>query len=140
MPRQRDYAAEYAARRAREQAAGSTVYGRRQARARAAGWASEYERQTWAARLKDDAYIRELAEEIGGPVEPDRPNSLMSREANRIINFNRHNDEQARRPSDWRVRLLIAAGRITGKPRDVKAVRNAKRRASSERTRSGRLK
>jgi len=139
MARNRDYAAEYQARKAREEAAGSTVYGRRDARARARGWASYNEQRLWSPRLTD-AYVRELAEEIGGPVEPDRAGSLMSREANRIINYNRHNDEQQRRPGDWRVRLLIAAGRITGKPRDVKAVRNAKRRASSERTRSGRLK
>lgn len=139
MPRRRDYAAEYAARQRRARKAGTTVYGRRQAAARAGGWGSYNEQRYWRGQLTDER-VRELAEEIGGPVEPEREGSLMSRKANRIINANRHNDEQVRRPGDWRIRLLIAAGRITGKPRDVKAVKAAKRRARSPRTRSGRLK
>jgi hypothetical protein len=57
-----------------------------------------------------DAYVRELAEEIGGPVEPERSTSLMSIEANRIVNPR----GVSRDPRDWRVRLLIAAGKIPG--------------------------
>lgn len=54
-----------------------------------------------------DAYVRELAEEIGGPVEADRPNALMSRRANEIVN-----PRTGARAGDWRVRLLVAAGRL----------------------------
>jgi hypothetical protein len=109
MPRRRDYAAEYRARKARAKRAGETVYGRRDAAARARGWASYNQERRWRSQLTDD-YIRELAEEIGGPVEPDREGSLMSRDANAIVNPR----GEARRPGDWRIRLLIAAGRIEG--------------------------
>lgn len=104
--RQRDNRAVYARRKARAAAAGTTVYGRRQSRARAEGWASETQKRYWRRRLTD-AYVRELAEEIGGPVEPDRPNALMSRAANEIVN-----PRTGARAGDWRVRLLVAAGRL----------------------------
>ena len=58
-----------------------------------------------------DARVKELAEEIGGPVEPERDGSLMSRKANAIVNPNKHSDERARL-WDWQVRLLVAAGKI----------------------------
>lgn len=92
MPRQRSYATEFQ---------------RRQARAKAGGWSGYRQQRYWRARMTD-AYVRELAAEIGGPVEPDRPNSLMSREANRIVN-----PPGEPRTGDWQVRLLRAAGRIT---------------------------
>lgn len=109
MPRKRDYAAEYRARKARAARAGTTVYGRRDAQARARGWSGYPQYRKWD-RYLTDARIREMAEEIGGPVEPDREGSLMSREANAIVNP-RGVD---RRPGDWRIRLLIAAGRMEG--------------------------
>jgi hypothetical protein len=55
-----------------------------------------------------DAYVMELAEEIGGPVEPERQGSLMSLKANRLVNPR----NATRIPGDWHVRLLVAAGRI----------------------------
>lgn len=92
MPaRQRNYAAEYAARRDRAQAG---------------GWSSYRQERYWRARLTD-AEVRRLAEEIGGPVEPDRPNALMSRKANAIVN-----PREGPRVGDWRVRLLRAAGEL----------------------------
>lgn len=91
-PRQRSYATEFQ---------------RRQARARAAGWTGYRQQRYWRARLTD-AYVMELAEEIGGPVEAHRQGSLMSVEANRIVNPR----EGSREPSDWRVRLLRAAGKL----------------------------
>lgn len=91
MARQRNYATEFQ---------------RRQARARAQGWSGYRQQRYWRARMTD-AYVRQLAEEIGGPVEADRHGSLMSRAANAIIN-----PREPRGPSDWRVRLLQAAGRI----------------------------
>lgn len=94
MPRQRSYATEFQ---------------RRQARARAQGWTGYRQQRFWRARMTD-AYVRELAEEIGGPVEPHRTGSLMSVEANRIVNPH----GVSRDPRDWRVRLLIASGRIKG--------------------------
>jgi hypothetical protein len=106
--RQRDYAAEYAARKARAKRKGSTVYQQRQARARAMGWESYSQQRAWRPQLTD-AYIRELGEKIGGPVEAEREGSLLSREANAIVNPR----GEVRRPGDWRIRLLIAAGRIT---------------------------
>jgi hypothetical protein len=57
--------------------------------------------------LTDDE-VRRLAEEVGGPVEPDRHGSLMSLEANRLVNPR----GGSRIPADWRVRLLRLAGRI----------------------------
>jgi hypothetical protein len=91
-PRKRDYAAEYAARRARAKAGGWTGYGQRRYR---------------LERLDDDE-VRRLAEQIGGPVEPERAGSLMSLEANRIVNPR----DRDRLPADWRVRLLQAAGQM----------------------------
>ena len=92
MPRTRNY---------------STEFARRQARAQAAGWSGYRQQRTWRARMTD-AYVRQLAEQIGGPVEPERAGSLMSLEANRIVNPK----DQPRDPRDWQVRLLIAAGKI----------------------------
>lgn len=92
MPRQRSY---------------STEFARRQERARAAGWSGYRQRRYWRAKL-DDAEVRKLAEEIGGPVEPERAGSLMSNQANAIVNPK----DQTRVPGDWQVRLLKAAGRI----------------------------
>lgn len=92
MPRSRDYQKEFA---------------RRQARAKELGWSGYRQRREWGARMTD-AFVRELAEEIGGPVEPSRAGSLMSEEANRIVNPH----GVPREPKDWHVRLLIAAGRI----------------------------
>jgi hypothetical protein len=94
MQRSRDYRREFA---------------RRQAKARARGWSGYHQERTWRPRLTD-AYVRELAEEIGGPVEPERQGSLMSIEANQIVNPK----GVSRQPGDWRVRLLVAAGRIRG--------------------------
>jgi hypothetical protein len=85
----------------------STEFARRQARARAQGWSGYRQQRRWRAELTD-ARVRELAEEIGGPVEPERAGSLMSLEANRIVNPK----GVTRDPRDWQVRLLIAAGRI----------------------------
>jgi len=99
--------ATYQRRKARAAARGETVYSRRDAAARRRGWASYSQERRWRGQLTDD-YVRELAEEIGGPVEPEREGSLMSREANRIVNPT----GEARRPGDWRIRLLVAAGRI----------------------------
>lgn len=84
----------------------STEYQRRQARAKAQGWSGYRQQRYWRARLTD-AEVRRLAEEIGGPVEPHRTGSLMSLKANAIVN-----PRTPRDPRDWRVRLLIAAGRI----------------------------
>lgn len=102
MPR--DTRAEYLRRKARLARAGTTLAKQRTARAHAEGYRSTAQKTYWRKRLTD-AYVRELAEEIGGPIEADRPNSLMSREANRIVNG-------TGREGDWRVRLLRAAGRI----------------------------
>ena len=111
MPRKKRTPAEnraiYARRRARAAAQGTTVYARRQARARAEGWDNETQRRYWRRRLTD-SFVRELGEEIGGPVEPWRPGSLMSVAANEIVNPR----DQPRSPGDWRIRLLRAAGRI----------------------------
>ena len=49
----------------------STEFARRQARAQAAGWSGYRQRRYWRAKLTD-AEVRRLAEEIGGPVEPER--------------------------------------------------------------------
>lgn len=85
----------------------STEFERRQARARALGWSGYRQQRRWRAELTD-ARVRELAEEIGGPVEPERQGSLMSLEANAKVN-----PRGGRRiPGDWQVRLLRAAGRI----------------------------
>jgi hypothetical protein len=85
----------------------SREFARRQERARALGWSGYRQRRYWAARMTD-AYVRELAEEIGGPVEPERKGALMSRKANAIVNPR----DQTRRPGDWKIRLLVAAGKI----------------------------
>jgi len=85
----------------------STEFKRRQARSRAAGWSGYRQQRRWRAELTD-AKVRELAEEIGGPVEPEREGSLMSIDANRIVNPH----GVARDPRDWQVRLLKASGRI----------------------------
>jgi hypothetical protein len=55
-----------------------------------------------------DAEVKKLAEQIGGPVELERAGSLMSLEANRIVNPK----GVSRDPRDWQVRLLVAAGKI----------------------------
>ena len=107
MARRRDYAAEYAKRKARAKAKGTTVYGRRDAAARARGWPGYGQERYWRTELTDER-VRELAEEVGGPVESDRPNALMSRAANDIVNPR----DRQRRPGDWRIRLLEAAGRL----------------------------
>lgn len=85
----------------------SQEFARRQAKAQQLGWSGYRQRRTWQARMTD-AYVRELAEEIGGPVEANRSSSLMSIEANSIVNPH----GVARDPRDWHVRLLIASGRI----------------------------
>jgi hypothetical protein len=86
----------------------STEFARRQARARERGWSGYRQQRRWREYLSDDNHVRELAEEIGGPVEPERVGSLMSLEANRIVNP----QGVTRNPSDWQVRLLRASGRI----------------------------
>lgn len=95
MPRRRDYAAERA---------------RRERRYKDRGWRSYAQYRYWNARLEanDRALVRQLAEQIGGPVEADRPTSLMSRRANEIVNP----PPPALRVFDWQVRLLQAAGRL----------------------------
>lgn len=84
----------------------STEFQRRQARARAQGWTGYRQQRFWRARMTD-AYVMQLAEEIGGPVEASRRGSLMSSKADRIVN-----PKDGPRYGDWRVRLLRAAGRI----------------------------
>ena len=108
MPRTREQnRAAYQRRKARAAARGETVFSRRDAAARRRGWENYGQERYWRARLTDQQ-VRELAEEIGGPVEKERPTALMSRAANAIVNPR----GEARRPGDWRIRLLIAAGRI----------------------------
>ena len=85
----------------------STEFARRQARAREAGWSGYRQQRYWRARLTE-AEVKRLAEQIGGPVEPERAGSLMSREANAKVNPL----GGGRDPRDWQVRLLIAAGKI----------------------------
>lgn len=93
MPtRQRDYGLEYR---------------RRQERATQGGWGGYRQKRYWLARLSD-AEVRRLAEQIGGPVEPNRKGSLMSLTANDIVNPR----DGSRTPEDWRVRLLRAAGKL----------------------------
>lgn len=85
----------------------STEFQRRQARAQAGGWSGYRQQRYWRAKLTD-AEVRKLAEQIGGPVELERAGSLMSLEANRIVNPK----GVSRDPRDWQVRLLVAAGKI----------------------------
>jgi len=85
----------------------SREFARRQEKAKAQGWSGYRQQRYWRARLSD-AYVRELAEEIGGPVERERGGALMSRKANAIVNPR----DQTRRPGDWQVRLLRAAGKL----------------------------
>lgn len=92
MPRSRSY---------------STEFARRQARAKEGDWSGYRQQRYWRARLTDSE-VRRLAEEVGGPVEPERAGSLMSIEANKIVNPK----GVTRDPRDWQVRLLVAAGRI----------------------------
>lgn len=92
MPRSRSY---------------STEFARRQARARASGWSGYRQQRYWRSKLTD-AEVKKLAEQIGGPVELERAGSLMSLEANRIVNPK----GVSRDPRDWQVRLLVAAGKI----------------------------
>jgi hypothetical protein len=94
-PRERDYSAEFA---------------RRQAQAQALGWSGYRQRRTWGPRMTDP-FVRQLGEQIGGKVEPDRKGSLMSVKANEIVNPR----GVPRAPGDWHVRLLVAAGKIKGK-------------------------
>jgi hypothetical protein len=93
MPRTRDYGSEFA---------------RRQEKAKAQGWTGYRQQRYWRAYLSDDNHVRALAEEVGGPVEPERQGSLMSLKANRIVNPR----QASRIPGDWQLRLLVAAGRI----------------------------
>lgn len=90
-PRQRSYTSENLAR---------------EHRWRARGWRSYGQYRYWSTRLTD-AEVKRLAEQIGGPVEPERAGSLMSLQANAIVN-----PRTPRDPRDWRVRLLVAAGKI----------------------------
>jgi len=85
----------------------SDEFGRRQARARAQGWSGYPQSRYWQRRLTDE-YVRQLAEQIGGPVEATRSGSLMSLAANAIVNTR----DGARSPTSWQVRLLVAAGKI----------------------------
>ena len=103
MPRLRDIAGENRAR---------------DARYREQGWSGYGQYRYWSVRLKanDQALVRQLAEQIGGAVEPERAGSLMSKKANGIVNAY----PPPYRQWDWRVRLLVAAGRI-GKKRERKA-------------------
>ncbi len=86
----------------------STEFARRQEKAKAQGWTGYRQQRYWRARLSDPNVVRELAEEIGGEVEPERQGSLMSLKANRIVNPR----QASRIPGDWQLRLLVAAGRI----------------------------
>lgn len=98
----------------------ATEFQRRQARARARGWSGYRQERYWRARLSDTE-VRRLAEQIGGPVEPERAGSLMSNQANAIVN-----PKGVHRPDlgyDWRVRLLVAAGKI--KPVEANEMRKA---------------
>jgi hypothetical protein len=92
VARSRDIAAENAAR---------------ERRFRAKGWKSYGQYRYWNPRLTD-ARVKELAEQIGGEVESERAGSLMSIQANAIVNPK----DRTRLPPEWKVRLLIAAGRI----------------------------
>jgi predicted aldo/keto reductase-like oxidoreductase len=83
----------------------SREFERRQARAKEQGWSGYRQQRRYRAELTD-ARVRELAAEIGGPVEPERGGSLMSKKANAIVNP----VDRARKPADWQVRLLKAAG------------------------------
>jgi hypothetical protein len=85
----------------------SREFERRQARAKEQGWSGYRQQRRYRAELTD-ARVRELAAQIGGPVEPERGGSLMSRKANRIVNP----PDQSRRPGDWQLRLLRAAGEV----------------------------
>lgn len=96
MARSRSYAAENMARERRWQAR---------------GWRSYGQYRYWSVRLTD-AEVKRLAEQIGGAVEPERAGSLMSRTADAIVN---PKDQHPRTPYDWRVRLLVAAGKIKNK-------------------------
>jgi hypothetical protein len=91
-PRRRNIAAENAAR---------------ERRFRARGWNSYGQYRYWNPRLTDP-YVKELADQIGGPVEPSRARSLMSDAANAIVNPK----DRTRVPPEWKVRLLVAAGKI----------------------------
>lgn len=92
------------------------LYLRRDQQAKAQGWTGYAQKRYWVPRLTD-AYVMELAEDIGGAVEPERDGSLMSLEANAKVNPR----DRSRVPSDWRVRLLVAAGKIPGRPYGVTA-------------------
>jgi len=86
----------------------------RNERARQEGWSGYSQKRYWmgtaGVRLQDRAYVMALGEQIGGPVEPERPNSLFSRRAQEIVNgpLPPKND----RMWTWQVRLLVAAGKI----------------------------
>lgn len=85
-----------------------SAYARRNALAREQGWSGYPQKRYWMARLSDDDYVRQLAEQIGGAVEPEREGSLMSRQANAIVNAY----PPPYRRWVWQVRLLVAAGKI----------------------------
>lgn len=104
----------YARRKARAAAQGTTVFGRRQAAAQRRGWRGYSQEAYWRHELTDER-VREMGEDIGGPVEDERPNALFSRETNAIIN---PRGEQ-RRPGDWRIRLLVAHGDLDDDLRPV---------------------
>lgn len=90
---------------------------RRDERARQEGWSGYSQKRYWTPRMTD-AYVMELAEQIGGPVEQERAGSLMSRRANQIVN----RYPPPYRKWDWRVRLLAAAGKIgKRRPRERRA-------------------
>ena len=80
---------------------------RRNQRAQAQGWTGYGQQRYWQARLTDDE-VRRLGVQIGGEVELERAGSLLSRDANAIVNP----PGGGRSPSSWQVRLLVAAGRI----------------------------
>lgn len=82
----------------------------REARFQRRGWKSYGQYRYWHPRLtaNDRALTRQLAVQIGGEVEPNRAGSLMSTDANNIVNP----QGVTRSPHDWEVRLLVAAGKI----------------------------
>ena len=85
-----------------------TTFDRRNARARSEGWSSYGQKRYWEHKMQDDAYVIELGEQVGGPVETERQGSLFSHETNRIVNPR----GGSRIPSSWQVRLLRAAGKL----------------------------
>ncbi len=85
----------------------SAVLTRRNERAKAQGWTGYGQQRYWQARLTDDL-VRQLGVQIGGEVELERAGSLLSRDANAIVNP----ANVARSPASWQVRLLVASGKV----------------------------